>query len=618
MRLLRIALLVPLVAWLALAPACRDPHAGPDAGERPDAAASRDAATPADAGALPDGMTGGPDGIAEARASSDGIGLTLAIRGVTVTYLKPQIGSTTSDPAGFTIQAQKQGPGLFVSVDPATLSPPAAVGDVVDFTITKKGTVFGQPRAQALTSYVRRATGANVGALAQNLSAATDVLTAAASYDGELITVTGTMFEIPTAAGTGFQRSGVTTVGIAGDTRLQLRAPVALIDAIDIVKDCRFTATNVPLGIFVASASAFPVAQIDVFASADLTMTCPPPVVVSATALSSTSLRLTFSRNILPTSVLASGAQFTFNSGLTARAAVVSGKTITLTTSAQTGTLYTAAIATSVTDLQGTAVASPGTASFIGFATPGDSGAQLSVHTTMGIPSPTSTSDPNSFLSVKSGYVLSYNSSRKVPNWVSWELNPSYVGSAARQNDYRSDDTLPATLPQASLADYSGSGYDRGHMCPSADRTLTIASNSQTFFLSNMVPQAANNNQGPWEQLESECRNLVAAGKELFIISGGTFSASSNIVGNGVVVPDQTFKVIVVLDAVGQGTSAVTTTTRVIGVLMPNENALIDISADWHMFRVSVDTIEAQTGYDFLSDVPPAVQAVVEARVDNQ
>jgi endonuclease G len=247
----------------------------------------------------------------------------------------------------------------------------------------------------------------------------------------------------------------------------------------------------------------------------------------------------------------------------------------------------------------------------------GGSGAALSKHTTLGIPAPASTSNLNAFLSVKSEYVLSYNSSRKVPNWVSWELNTSYLGSTARQDDFRPDDTFPANVPQASLADYSGSGYDRGHMCPSADRTLTVTANQQTFYLTNMVPQAANNNQGPWANLENECRSLVQAGKELFIISGGTFSASSNAVGSGVVVPDKTFKVIVVLDAVGQGPSAVTTNTRVISVMMPNENSQISISADWRTFRTSVDAIEAATGDDFLSDVDPAVQAVVEARVDN-
>jgi endonuclease G, mitochondrial len=245
-------------------------------------------------------------------------------------------------------------------------------------------------------------------------------------------------------------------------------------------------------------------------------------------------------------------------------------------------------------------------------------GAALSKHTTMGIPAPTSVNDPSAFLSVKSGYVVSYNSGRKVPNWVSWELDPTYLGSAARQDDFRPDDTLPATLPQAQLTDYSGSGFDRGHMCPSADRTITVAANSQTFYLTNMVPQAANNNRGPWADLENEGRTLVNAGKELFIIAGGVFSGSSSTIGTGVSVPDKTFKVIVVLDAPGQGTADVTASTRVIAVMMPNSNSLISQSAKWRDFRVSVDAIEAATGDDFLSDVDPAVQAVVEAQVDNQ
>ena len=244
-------------------------------------------------------------------------------------------------------------------------------------------------------------------------------------------------------------------------------------------------------------------------------------------------------------------------------------------------------------------------------------GASLSVHTTLGLPSPTSISDPNSFLAVKSGYVVSYNSGRKVPNWVSWELNTSYFGTITRQDDFRPDDTLPANVPQASLADYVGSGFDRGHMCPSSDRTLTVAANSQTFFLTNMVPQAANNNRGPWELLEAESRSLANAGKEVFVVAGGVFSKSSRTIGSGVVVPDQTFKVVVALDP-GQGASAVNANTRVIAVLMPNDDAQIGLMDDWRKYRVSVDSIEALTGYDFLSDVDPAIQAVVESRVDNQ
>jgi endonuclease G len=244
-------------------------------------------------------------------------------------------------------------------------------------------------------------------------------------------------------------------------------------------------------------------------------------------------------------------------------------------------------------------------------------GADISVHTTLGLPSASTTSNWNSYLSVKSQYVLSYNATRKVPNWVSWELNSQYLGSAPRQNNYRTDNTLPAGMPQATAADYSGSGYARGHMCPSADRTLSTSANGQTFFLSNMVPQAENNNSGPWEKLETYTRALATSGKELFIISGGAFTSSSATVGNGVAVPDSTWKVVVVLDHANVGPSAVTTSTRVIGVIMPNRDSQISPSNTWQQYRVSVRSIESLTHFNFLSDVSQSVQDVVETRVDN-
>jgi endonuclease G len=597
MRLLPIA--------LALATAC----GGSSNSQPPDANLGSDAPVAPDA-APPSG-----DGIAAARAAADGTDVSLIIHGVTVTYLKPLVGTEPADPAGFTIQAAKPGPALFIAVDPASLTPPAQVGDVVDFTITSKKTVAQQPRALAIVRYARTATGADVGALAQDLTGAPDVVSALDSYESELVSLTATIVQDPSAGGTGFQRAAISTTGLPGDANFQIRAPEDVFDAIDMANTCQVTVTRVPMGRFNAQA------QLAVFSASDLALHgCPPPAIVSAVATSSTTLQLTFSRNILASSVLADGSQFVFDQGLTASAAAVGGRSITLTTTAQAlATTYLATIAATVTDLQGSPVAAPSTASFVGFdASSEGAGARLSRHTTMGIPSPTSATDPNSFLSVKDEYVVSYNGSRKVPNWVSWELNTSYLGSSGRGNDFRPDDTFPATEPQASLADYSGSGYDRGHMCPSGDRTLTAPINSKTFYLTNMIPQAANNNQGPWVGLEDESRNLARAGKELFIISGGTFSASSNMVGSGVVVPDLTFKVIVVLDSVGQGTADVTNNTRVIAVLMPNENALISKAADWHTFRVSVDAIEAMTGYDFLSDVPTAIQAVIEARVDNQ
>ena len=246
-------------------------------------------------------------------------------------------------------------------------------------------------------------------------------------------------------------------------------------------------------------------------------------------------------------------------------------------------------------------------------------GASLSVHLTLGLPdsSTTSTSNPNRYLSVKRQYVISYNGSRKTPNWSAWQLNSSWMGSTSRQDTFRPDNTLPSSIPQAALSDYSGSGYDRGHMCPSADRTLNVTDNSNTFYLSNMLPQAANNNQGPWEQLESYSRSLVASGKELFILSGPIYSGTVSTIGSGkVAVPTSTWKVITVMSSPGQGPSNVTTSTRVIAVVMPNSDSKISKSADWHTFRVTARSIEQQTGLDFMADVAPSVQDVIETRVD--
>lgn len=244
-------------------------------------------------------------------------------------------------------------------------------------------------------------------------------------------------------------------------------------------------------------------------------------------------------------------------------------------------------------------------------------GAEVSVHTTLGLPGPADASSADRYLSVKAQYVLSYNGFRKVPNWVSWELNSSYLGSQSRANNFRPDGTIPSFVPQANLSDYSGSGFDRGHMCPSGDRTRSYTANSETFYLINMVPQAANNNRGPWEKLESYSRELAQQGKELFVVSGGIFTDVSGTIGNGVSVPDTTFKVIVVLDQ-NEGAADVTNDSRVISVIMPNDNNRISIGDDWRSYRVSVRDIEQQTELNFLSDVSTAVQDVVETRIDDQ
>src|SRR5262249_14845040 len=171
--------------------------------------------------------------------------------------------------------------------------------------------------------------------------------------------------------------------------------------------------------------------------------------------------------------------------------------------------------------------------------------------------------------------------------------------------------------PQAQLADYAGSGFDRGHMCPSADRTATLLDNQNTFYLTNMLPQAHNQNAGPWGQLEAYARSLATSGKEVFEVAGGIYAGPPKNIGAGsVAVPSSTFKVVVVLDAPGQTAASVTTSTRVISVVMPNDNSAVSQGTDWHTFRVKAADIEAQTGLRLLSDVAEPVRTTLENRVD--
>lgn len=230
--------------------------------------------------------------------------------------------------------------------------------------------------------------------------------------------------------------------------------------------------------------------------------------------------------------------------------------------------------------------------------------------------------NPNNYLMIKPQYALSYNNSKRTMNWTSWHLYSGDIGSAQRQDDFRADYTLPSSWYKVTETDYMYTtyGFDRGHMCPSADRTSSTSNNSATFLMTNMIPQAPNNNQKSWAYLEDYERALVDASNELYILSGpygsggtsakGTFT----VLSSGVTVPSHTWKIIVVLSNGDNDLNRINTSTRVIAVLMPNTQ---ECTLPWRNYRVSVDAIESLTGYNFLSNVPTEIQDVIEARVDN-
>ena len=222
----------------------------------------------------------------------------------------------------------------------------------------------------------------------------------------------------------------------------------------------------------------------------------------------------------------------------------------------------------------------------------------------------------NNYLMQKPQYSLSYNRSRATANWVAWRLDSSWIGTTPRQDDFRPDLSLPNGWFQVQSSDYNGSGYDRGHMTPSGDRTRSIPDNSATFFMTNIVPQLAANNQGPWEEFESYCRTLAQAGNEIYIVSGVVGNLGT-IAGGRVVVPQYTWKVALVLPNGANDLQRINKGTRTIAIVVPNFPPL-DINAPWRNFRTSVDSVEALTGYNFFSNVPKNTQELIERRRDRQ
>lgn len=230
---------------------------------------------------------------------------------------------------------------------------------------------------------------------------------------------------------------------------------------------------------------------------------------------------------------------------------------------------------------------------------------------------PTDGTPNNEIILSKPQYVLSYGPNRGGPNWVSWNLNTTHFGPADRCDCFSADPQLPDSIYHVVTSDYTGSGYSRGHMVMSAQRTATPAENAATFLLTNILPQHQDQNGGPWLRFENYNNELAEDSlKELYIIAGGTYTASpATLNGAGKVqIPQGHWKIVVILNR-GQTLANVSSTSdiRVIAVLMPN---VAGISANsWQMYKTTVDAIEAATGYDFLANLPDPIETAVESSI---
>ena len=240
-------------------------------------------------------------------------------------------------------------------------------------------------------------------------------------------------------------------------------------------------------------------------------------------------------------------------------------------------------------------------------------GTSGSVHLALGAPRDATPDDDH--LMIKPQYALSYNRQRNLANWVSWNLDASYFGPIPRHKGrFLVDTSLPSGFYQVQDRDYVGSGFDRGHMVRSEERTRTTEDNVATFLLPNVLPQRHDLNAGPWLRLEEYNQALSQKeDKELYVSAGGIFGARPETIGRGIAVPEACFKIVVVLER-GQGLEDVSPATRVIAVVMPNTTGILDQA--WGQYRTSVSEIERRTGYGFLSLVPEPVRRSLVTRVD--
>jgi endonuclease G len=186
-------------------------------------------------------------------------------------------------------------------------------------------------------------------------------------------------------------------------------------------------------------------------------------------------------------------------------------------------------------------------------------------------------------------YAVIHRCSVKAPVAVFEHLTPAAMtGLAKRKDNFRPD---PAVTPacSATLADYAtvGSTHDRGHMAPAGNNTQNDLIMSESFFLSNMVAQVANNNRGAWRLLEAAERQWATApGTDFYIISGGIFDQGHPVTGNGLGIPTRLYKIVIEKNS-----------RQVQAYLMPN--AAITPATDWPRYQTTMTAVEQATGMRF-------------------
>ena len=231
------------------------------------------------------------------------------------------------------------------------------------------------------------------------------------------------------------------------------------------------------------------------------------------------------------------------------------------------------------------------------------------------------------FLLKKNGYTISYNNYLHIPNWVAWHLSKEDLGEISRSDKFVPDNSLPKEWYKVKKSDYQFPlyGFDRGHVCPSADRTSTQEQNQETFFMTNMIPQSPDCNRIVWKDLENFERELVYEGNELYIFAGGygtggigkegyyekiivSQKEDEQIVIN---IPEFCWKIILIISDGNDDINRIDNNTKIISVFIPNQQN-IHKTGSWEQYECSVNYIEEITKFDFFELIPNDIEETIE------
>lgn len=200
-------------------------------------------------------------------------------------------------------------------------------------------------------------------------------------------------------------------------------------------------------------------------------------------------------------------------------------------------------------------------------------------------------------------YSLSYSESNRQAEWVAYDLTPASInGTQVRTDDFKIDPFVKNN-PVGS-GDYSGSGYDRGHLCPAADMKLNFTSMSETFYMSNMSPQEPSFNRGIWESLESKVRTWAIEKNGVYVVSGSILKDICGTINNGTISVPCTYYKIVFND---NGTEKIA-----IALKLNNQGS----SSTLKSFVTTIDNIESLTGIDFFSGLSDDIENKMESTIN--